>query len=160
MGRLNDPLLHIDLENWVPDKLHLMLRITDILTRNLIIAAANDDYKNGRRSKDILHGPMVKKLLKEINSCGVSLSIHDYDKKIFSFTSLVGGDKLKLLQRLPSKLKNCQPADFYITAQKLWTVSTHYIVVDSRLFKEGDLLSGTFKYTIINIELSNIQSLI
>ena len=81
MGRVNDPLITIDLDYWIPDELHLLLRITDVLTRNLITAAACDDYKHGRSNKDILHGPMVKKLLGAIKSCGVSLSIHDSDKK-------------------------------------------------------------------------------
>ena len=99
-----------------------MLRITDVLTRNLINAAANDDYKRGRRNKDILHGQMVKKLLRAIKSCGVSLCIHDSDKKMFTFTSLVGGDKVKVLQKLPSKLKDCQPADFSTKVEELWKV--------------------------------------
>ena len=43
MGRVNDPLITIDLDFWIPDELHLLLRITDILTRNLITAAASDD---------------------------------------------------------------------------------------------------------------------
>ena len=122
MGRVNDPLITIDLDYWVPDELHLLLRITDVLTRNLINAAASDDYKHGRSNKDILRGPMVKKLLGAIKSCGVSLSIHDSDKKVFSFTSLVGGDKVKLLKKLPSKLKDCQPADFSTKVKDLWKV--------------------------------------
>jgi len=73
MGRPADPLIHISLENWLPDELHLMLQVTDVLAHNLIVAAACNDYKNGRRSKDILHGPMVKILLK---SCGVSRKKH------------------------------------------------------------------------------------
>jgi len=56
MGRFKDPLLHINLDNWIPDELHLMLRITDVMTRNLIIAAASDDLKAGRHSRDILNG--------------------------------------------------------------------------------------------------------
>ena len=46
-GRLNDPLLRIPLENVIPDELHLMLRITDVLTHNLIYAAGTYDIKNG-----------------------------------------------------------------------------------------------------------------
>ena len=46
-GRLNDPLLKIPLENVIPDELHLLLRVTDILTRNLIYAAGTYDTKNG-----------------------------------------------------------------------------------------------------------------
>ena len=81
MGRLNDPLIHINLDNWIPDELHLKLRITDVLTRNLISAAAYDDCKHGRRSQDILGIIMVKKLLEEINSCGVSFSIQNSARK-------------------------------------------------------------------------------
>jgi len=62
------------------------------------IAAARDDCKKMVDSKDILHGPMVKILLEKIKSCGVSFSIKDSDKKAFTFTSLVGVDKLKLLK--------------------------------------------------------------
>ena len=46
MGRVNDPLITIDLDYWIPDELHLLLRITDVLTRNLITAAASDEYTN------------------------------------------------------------------------------------------------------------------
>ena len=38
-GRINEPLLPISLDNVVPDELHLLLRITDVLTKNLINAA-------------------------------------------------------------------------------------------------------------------------
>ena len=122
MGRVNDPLITIDLDYWIPDELHLLLRITDVLTRNLIIAAACDDYKHGRKDKDILRGRMVKKLLEAIKSCGVSFSIHDSEKKVFTFTSLVGGDKVKLLKKLPCKLKDCQPADYSTKVKDLWKV--------------------------------------
>ena len=124
IGRVNDPLITIDLDNWIPDELHLLLRVTDVLTRNLITAAAHDDYKHGRSNKDILQGPMVKKLLGAIKSCGVSFSIQESDKKVFNFTSLVGGDKVKLLKKLPSKLKDCQPADFSTKVKDLWIVRT------------------------------------
>ena len=47
-GRLNDPLLRIQLENVIPDELHLMFRVTDldVLTRNLIYAAGTHDSQN------------------------------------------------------------------------------------------------------------------
>ena len=32
MGRVNDPLITIDLDYWIPDELHLLLRVTDVLT--------------------------------------------------------------------------------------------------------------------------------
>ena len=72
MGQPKNPLLYIDLDNWVPYELHLMLWITDVMTKNLIIAAACCDLKKVRRSQDILHGPMVNQGIQAINSCGVS----------------------------------------------------------------------------------------
>jgi len=62
-GRLYNPLLYIDIDNWIPDELHLMLRVTDILTRNLIYGAANQDRKDGSHKRNIADGPMVRKLL-------------------------------------------------------------------------------------------------
>ena len=32
MGRVNDPLITIDLDYWIPDEFHFLLRITDVLT--------------------------------------------------------------------------------------------------------------------------------
>ena len=122
-GRINDPLIH-----WIPDELHLMLRITDVLTRNLINAAANQDKKDGRRSKNINDRSMIQKLIESIRSCGVPFKIHNADKKAFSFTSLVGGDKLKLLAKMPKKIKRCQPVNIADTFMKLWKVSASKIV--------------------------------
>ena len=99
MGRINDPLLRINLDNVIPDELHLILRITDVLIRNLIHAAASHDARNGRSVR----------LLESIRSCGVSFNSN---KAAFNFTSLVGSSKLKLLEKLPPKLKDCQPGEF------------------------------------------------
>ena len=96
-GRVNNPL--IDLDNWIPDELHLMLRVTDVLTRNLINAAANQDRKDGRRSENINDGPMIQKLVESIRSCGVPFKIRSADKKVFCFTSLVGSDKLNIIKK-------------------------------------------------------------
>ena len=32
MGRVNDPLITIDLDYWISDELHLLLQVTDVLT--------------------------------------------------------------------------------------------------------------------------------
>ena len=102
-----------------------MLRITDVLTRNLIYAAGTHDTKNIRHGNDILNGAMVFMLLKSIRSCGVTFQIYDSAKKKFSLTSLVGKDKLKLLEKLPPKLKDCQPGEFYKVVEKLWKVASY-----------------------------------
>ena len=119
--KVYEPLLHIPLKNVVLDELHLMLRITDVLTRNLIRVAMKYDAANRSRVSDVLKSPMITKLLKAINSCGVSFTIY-MKKDGFEFTSLVGNDKKKLLNKLPSKMSSCQPPDHSRTVQQIWEV--------------------------------------
>ena len=120
-GKVYEPLLHIPLKNVVLDELHLMLRITDVLTRNLIRVAMKCDAAIRSRVSDVLKRPMITKLLKAINSCGVSFTIY-MKKDGFEFTSLVGNDKKKLLNKLPSKMSSCQPPDHSRTVQQIWEV--------------------------------------
>ena len=122
-GRINEPLLYIPLDNVVPDELHLLLRITDVLTKNLINAAMTYDSKNSHTIKDVMKRPMIKSLLKAIRSCGVSFNIYINKKEGgFEFSSLVGNDKKKLLNKLPSKLSECQPKEYYKVVQQIWEV--------------------------------------
>ena len=67
------PLLDIELENIMPNELHLLLQITDVMTENLIIAARLHD-KRQQRGK-LLDGAMIKQLIESIKSCGVSFKI-------------------------------------------------------------------------------------
>ena len=71
-GKVNEPLLRLLVKNVVPNELHLMLHITDMLTRNLIRAAIKCDTANSCRIS-VLMSPMVTKLLTAIDNCGVSL---------------------------------------------------------------------------------------
>ena len=123
-GKVNEPLLHIPLKNVVPDELHLMLRITDVLIRNLINAAMQYDSVNSRRISDVLKRPMINNLLKAINTCGVSFTIY-IQKDGFEFTSLVGNDRKKLLNKLPSKVSSCQPPEYSRTVQEIWEVYSY-----------------------------------
>jgi len=121
-GLIFKPLLNIDLENVVPDELHLMLRITDKLTRNLINAAMSADAKHPEPDK--LQRPMILSLLREIRNCGVSFSVRldNSEEGGFDFSSLVGNDKIKLLQRLPGRFFKCQPKAYYKTVKDIWEV--------------------------------------
>ena len=121
-GRLHAPLLNIKINNIIPDELHLLLRITDILTRNLINAAMTHDEKERTRIKNPLERPMIKQLLENINKCGVTFRIRLNEGKGFDFTSLTGGDKLKLLSKLPSYLMESQPIAFANDVKLLWEV--------------------------------------
>ncbi|KXJ10506.1 hypothetical protein AC249_AIPGENE18777 [Exaiptasia diaphana] len=105
-------LLNISIENIVIDELHLMLRVTDKLTKNLVEEALSRD------AKDNLDKPPSKHTMKHLDdiqkaicSCGVSFSI--WEKKnadgkpsgLYDFTSLMGSEKKVLLEKLPSKLE-------------------------------------------------------
>ena len=121
-GRHDAPLIHIPLANVVPDELHLMLRITDVLTRNLIKGALAYDAKHSGTISNVLKRPLIKKLLKCIRNCGVGFEIYMEEDGGFKFTSLVGADKRKLLKRLPKKLLKCQPKKYATTVKKIWQV--------------------------------------
>ena len=127
MGTIQPPLLIMDLNCIIPDELHLLLRITDRLIRNLIIAAVVADHP-----AKPLTGPMVKSLITEVQSCGVHFEV--YEKNQYEFTSLNGNDRKKLLQLLPPKLTKCQPKEFCDDVKKLWEVYSYcYVAIDSQL---------------------------
>ena len=109
----------------MPDELHLMLRVTDVLTRNLITAAIAFDWAATnvqRASFDIKSGQMIINLLTAIRSCGVTFDIWPNKTTVFDFTSLMGKEKVKLLDSLPQKLDGCQPDEFCGIVQKIWNV--------------------------------------
>ena len=114
------PLLNIDPDHIIPDELHLLLRITDVLLSNLISAAKTDDKKHKRNCK-LLEGPMINRLINNIRSSGVNFNIWEKDGGNFEYTSLMGDDK-KLLKNLPPKLIDCQPTRFAFDVKQLWEV--------------------------------------
>lgn len=91
----------------------------DVLINNLISAAKTYDKKNSRCT-NLLEGPMVKALIENIQSCGVSFQIWDKDGD-YEYTSLMGNDKKKILKI--SKLSNCRPPTFASDVKKLWEVN-------------------------------------
>jgi len=125
-GCLYQPLLYIPVENVRIDELHLFLRITDILERNLIHACIEWDTTDGvdPPSGTRIH---LSSLVKSICECGVAFSVwqtKNGDQKLsghYEWSSMVGGDKKKVLANLPRKLdgvlagkENCQ------TVTKIW----------------------------------------
>ena len=105
-----------------------MLRVTDVLTRNLITAAITHDISmtiNRPANYDILTGKMLNTLLNAIRSCGVPFNVWADRKNVFDCTSLMGKEKRKLLENLPEKLENCQPNDFCSIVQQIWKVASY-----------------------------------
>ena len=118
-----EPLLSIELDHVIPDELHLLLRITDVLLRNLINSAIGYDNNTirGRGNDDVLKGPMITMLQRAINDCGVRFSLTKKEGKL-EWTSLAGTEKLKVLKKLPEVLLQCQPPDTSDLVKKLWEV--------------------------------------
>ena len=99
-GCKNHPLLDIE-PDIIPDELHLLLRITDVMTENLIIAAGLHDKRQQRGCK-LLDRTMIRQLLENTKSCGVSLKIWEAKEtnKEFDFTSLMGNCKKKIARQV------------------------------------------------------------
>ena len=107
-----------------------MLRITDRLTENLIKEVIERDNKadiNKKREEE--KGQYLKKLVKEINATGITFNV--WEKKnadgkgsgLYDWTSLLGSDKKKLMNKLPGQLES---SDILLpetkeTVCKIWT---------------------------------------
>jgi len=122
------PLLDIELNHIVPDELHLMLRIMDVLIEAIICTVTTYDIQEHHKTRksgtiEILNGPMLQKLLTAINDCGVQFHTwKNQESKALKWTSLQGSDKLKLLKNVPDKLHYCHPRGMALEVQDLWKV--------------------------------------
>jgi len=133
----NLPLLNIPTNHIVPDELHLLLRVTDVLIEALISTAIAFDrnehhtqartHNRGRlKVHKILDGKMLTNLANAINACHITFKLwleKDKEKEKLHWTSLMGPDKRKLLKDLPFKLnENCQPKEMLDDVKQLWKV--------------------------------------
>ncbi len=71
-GCVCPPLLNVAISNIVVDELHLMLRVTDVLIRNLIWAMLHLDTKEQHQGKE---AQFVDRLLSKIRSCGITFRV-------------------------------------------------------------------------------------
>ena len=100
-GCKHPPLVSLPIVHFVPDELHLMLRITDVLLRKLI----DDAHKLNGDLKVKREVPVnVNKLIELIRDCGVGFAVWNNKGGELEWTSLSGTDKLKLLNHLPAQL--------------------------------------------------------
>ena len=100
-GVKNYPLLDIEPDHYIPDELHLMMRVMDVLLRNCIMdSKPKDDYgKITGQSTD-----NVNLLVKAVQSCGVCFKTWLSKAGELEWTSLSGNDLKKVLKNLPDKL--------------------------------------------------------
>ncbi|XP_053374155.1 uncharacterized protein LOC123545375 [Mercenaria mercenaria] len=116
-GVTGKPLLNIEPIRYVPDELHLLMRITDVLLRNLIDdARSKDEY--GRLTGQSCDNLDI--LVKAIQSCGLTFKIWNAKNGDLDWTSLSGNDKKTLLRELPDKLFFCLHEDTRDRVVSLW----------------------------------------
>ena len=131
LGSQHVPLFDVDPQHVVIDELHLLLRITDILIRNLIFEMLRLDKKGNVTG--VGSQQHLKSFVKAVRSCGVSFDVweaRDGDGKPlgkYQWTALPGRDKKQLLQQLPSKLRVLVPENIGDTVVSLWNVRVHQI---------------------------------
>lgn len=112
------PLINIEPHRIIPDELHLLLRISDILLRNLIDDTKSLDDKNKVRG---LKSDHLGELVSKIRECGVSFNIWTpKGSKEIEWTSLTGSEYKHLLEKLPEKLFFVVHHDTHDSTTKLW----------------------------------------
>ena len=117
--------MKIDPDHVILDELHLLLRITDVLMRNLVFEMVRLDLQD-RHSGSTTY---LEALVTTVRECGISFNVwekREADRKPtgrYEWTSLMGKDKKKLLATLPSKLSQILPVDIVDIVVQLWRVS-------------------------------------
>ena len=128
LGCIRPPLFNIELGNIVLDELHLLLRIGDVLIRNLIFHADSCDQRSrAHRGAETTH---IRELEAAIQSCGVSFQIRlkreANGKPIqgsYDWTALTRKHKLMVLKKLPPKMSTLLPSHLCPVVVELWNVS-------------------------------------
>ena len=127
LGCIKSPLISIPLNHIVLDELHLLLRIGDVLLRNLIWYMDSLDHRSKAHMGEQTNH--IRQLEEAIHSCGVSFQVwqnrEPSGKPIpgsFDFTPLSGKDKLKVLKKLPAKMDSILSEDLAPQVARLWNV--------------------------------------
>lgn len=96
------PLLNLEPDDIICDELHLLLRVMDILIQALINTAKAYDADEADRLEQTIkatEGPLIQRLVKTINECGVHFYIwEDKTKDEIQWPSIMGPAKRKLLE--------------------------------------------------------------
>jgi len=98
----------IPLTHWVPDELHLMLRITDRLWSLML---SETKYQSSDQIREQIKKEMIR--------IGVHFEFwQSTDSRSWNYTSLMGGDKLKVLKNY--NLESVLPENRAIIIRQLW----------------------------------------
>ena len=150
------PLLDIAIDHYIPDELHLMMRITDVLLRNLVDdAMSKDQYAKllGQATDNL------ELLIKAIQSCGVSFRTWTSKTGDFEYTSLSGNDKKTLLRNLPERLLFCLHEDTREDVVNLWKEfsSIYTLITDhsSAVFDSTEVFSKVHLFVENFLKIGN-----
>ncbi|XP_071106486.1 uncharacterized protein [Haliotis cracherodii] len=134
-GVQHTPLLKIEVEDFILDELHLLLRITDLLEKNLIDEVKTRDEEERTTSRE--KPTHMDKLVEAIKSCGVSFSFwEEKETRKLKWTSLTGQEKRKLLAKLPYKLKGKLKPNTEEKVLSLWSLLYD---IHSKITSPGDV---------------------
>ena len=123
LGSQQSPVLSIEPDRIVIDELHLLLRIGDVLIRNLVFELV----QTGRRGTNTI-STLLTSLSSRVRQCGVTFRVWEcrdpYGKPSgkYDFTSLMGEDMKKVISLLPSHFNSLLRRDISDTMAQLWKV--------------------------------------
>jgi len=108
LGSIDIPLPDLELDQVIPDELHLMLRVMDVLIQGLtdtVLAYDRHQHRlsHSHSSYKALDGHMLNNLVMSIRKCGVYFCLYKQGDGTMEWPSLLGPDKIKLLKQLPSE---------------------------------------------------------
>ena len=156
------PLLNIELDHIIVDELHLLLRITDVLTTNLIDEVLTwdqeDDFDKTNKEQK---GKHLRKLIDAVRSCGITFDVwqqKNADGKVsgtYDYTSLLGSDKKILLAELPNKLDEVLRPSMKDTVIDVWKLFADvYKIITTWIPKTNPVELWTIAKSWINLFLS------
>ena len=73
LGSKNQPLLRIEHDHVIPDELHLLLRVTDVLIRNIVWEMVQCDQRARVRGEE---GEHLQRFQQTVQACGVIFKVH------------------------------------------------------------------------------------
>ena len=135
LGCVRKPLFDIPLDHIILDELHLLLRIGDVLLRNLILQVDSMGHKRKEHEGEGSNG--IRELEEAVRACGVSFQIRQNREPTgkpipgsYDFTALSGKFKLQVMRKLPAKFDTILPDGLAAQVALLWNVSacTHTIM--------------------------------
>ena len=124
-GCINLPLLEIEPQQCVPDELHMLLRISDVLFRSFFghMIALDKKSKTQRNIESFL----LQRSVKLVRGLGISFNVwlcdNNKSNTVFEFTALNRNARLKVLKGLPQHFDELLSDELAGPLAKLWGVS-------------------------------------